>query len=172
MHHCFEQDLVLPALTLFCSAIDSIVPLRLPTRFTGPRLGVQQRIIIARSETHSQHQGGRDRTPIPPRNVDPAAQVRRLGRSASERLNGRLKAQFALAKSRATKHRAAFHIDLANLALVIAALARMEYLKKEKDSAALAELRHVARYTTPRICGHNVVPRQPRLSTQSVGPPG
>lgn len=140
--------------------------------FSGPRLGRQQRVIIAKSEAGSQHQGGRDRTPIPPRNSEPVAQVRRLGRSASERLNGRLKAQYGLAKSRATKHRAAFHIDLANLALMIAALARMEYLKREKDSADLAELRYVARFTTPRIFGRNIVPRRPHLSTQPLGPPG
>jgi hypothetical protein len=139
--------------------------------FSGPRLGAQERVSIAKYETHTQHQGGRDRTPIPPLNPEPVAHVRRLGRSASERLNGRLKAQYGLAKSRATKHRAAFHIDLAILALMIAALARMEHLKQEKDSADLAQLRHVARYTTPRICGRDVVPRRPRLSPQPLGPP-
>jgi len=140
--------------------------------FSGPRVGRQQRVIIAKSEARSQHQGGRDRTPMPPRNPEPVAQVRRLGRSASERLNGRLKAQYGLAKSRATKHRAAFHIDLAILALMIAALARMEYLKRVKDSAALAELLYVARFMTPRILGRNIVPRRPQLSAQPLGPPG
>lgn len=67
--------------------------------FSGPRLGALQRVVIAKTETHSQHQGGRDRTPIPPRNPESVAHVRRLGRSASERLNGRIKAQYGLAKS-------------------------------------------------------------------------
>ena len=71
--------------------------------FSGPRLGSRQRVVIAKNESETQHQGGRDRTPIPPRTSDSVAHVRRIGRSASERLNRRLKAQFGLAKSRATK---------------------------------------------------------------------
>jgi len=61
---------------------------------------------------------------------------------------------------------------LAILAIQLAALARMAFLKKENDAATLAELRYVARYTTTRVCGQHMVPRQPHLSSQALGPPG
>jgi len=63
-------------------------------------------------------------------------------------------------------HRAALQLDIAMLAIQIAALPRMLLLKTDKDSTSLAELRYVARYITRRIRGRNVVPRQPRLSGQ------
>jgi len=69
------------------------------------------------------------------------------------------------------QHPAALHIEIAILAILIAALGRMLLLKTDKDSTSLAELRHVARDMTPRIRGRNVVPRQPRVSSQSLGPP-
>jgi hypothetical protein len=69
------------------------LPAELPEAsiFSGPRFGNDQRVVIAKTAV-GKHQRGRDRTPIPPRNPESVVHVRRLGRSGSERLNGRLKA--------------------------------------------------------------------------------